>query len=81
MRDPLCIEAMRTNRELRLRIQQLERVDAGWTLRQHNRALRERDEALKERDAAVKERDAAQAEVDAARIYLWQRLPWKGYAS
>jgi hypothetical protein len=59
-RDPLCDEALRTNRVLRARIAELERGDVA-------RLNRDRDEAW--------------AEADAARLYVWQRLPWKGYAS
>jgi hypothetical protein len=66
-RDPLCVEALATNRLLRERIVELELRAAGGY-----RAELTRMEG---------ERDAALAEADAARIYLWQRLPWRGYAS
>jgi hypothetical protein len=59
-RDPLCVEALRTNRLLRARVAELERANV-------ERLQRERDEA--------------RAEADAARLYVWQRLPWKGYVS
>lgn len=86
-RSALCEAAMRTNRELRSRASDLERqLDAAHgfdvalllKLRKANAAqleLRKRARELQ------RERDAAQAEANACRIYLWQRLPWKGYAS